>query len=90
MKQVTIQTNPPEIIDLSRVHLPDLWHVAMWLQDTDPTRYRPIWDKSTRGLPRAIKEARAQQGKDIQAVWTLCHQLIEVLRGLPEPPEIVE
>lgn len=84
MKTVTIQTNPPEIIDLSRVHLPDLWHVAMWLKDNEPERYRPMWDKSQQKLPRAIKEARNQQGEDILKVWHLCHHLIDVLRNMPE------
>ena len=55
--------------------IPDLWHLAMWLQDHSG---KPVLDDY---YPVAL----GLQADMLLNCWHLCHHLLDAVRALPEP-----
>lgn len=77
MKRITRHPGQPETVEVDGIQVPDLWHLAMWLQNADGDRttgkltVNPNWSE-------AVIEC-----------WRLAHDLLRAVREAPDPDENV-
>jgi hypothetical protein len=77
--KVLMEAGTGKTAQIKDVQIPDLWHIAMWLKDSDGVRSK---DPLVLKLDRYVDQTLKVYGQDVLDTWHIAHALKKHIMGV--------